>query len=356
MTNGQGSVGRRSLQWALTAALVWMAPAAILADARTKTDVVWMDNGDKITCELKSLVKGQLSVKPDYTSVSIVLDWAKVARIESSQPFIVMDPQGNMYYGSLNGDAKEHTLTIPEAGGETLKREDVVQIAELGTTFVKKMRGNISVGTGFAQSNSQATLSVQSSVTYQSEKYYDTINWNSQFASQQKTSNTSETTVKTSVFRQLRQSNWYGGGIGNFLSSSEQQISLQSTLGAAVARRLIFTNKTNLTGIAGVGYTVQRNSPGSVDTNPTHTADGAFAVQFSTFRFDSTNFDTVFWVYPGLTNPGHVRTTLNQSVYYKFPGNLYISLSFFDNFDNQPVAGAPRNNVGASTQVGWSFP
>lgn len=69
------------------------------------------------------------------------------------------------------------------------------------------MRGNFSVGTSFAQSNSQATLAVQSDVTYQSIKYIDTLSWNSQFATQQKTSNTSETTVKTSIFHELRRSN-----------------------------------------------------------------------------------------------------------------------------------------------------
>jgi len=350
-TDGQGL--RCLVRGLMMVAMLGASAARLGEDARTKTDIVYMDNGDKITGEVKSLAKGQLSVKPDYTSASIVLDWSKVARIESKQQFIVTNPNGRMYYGTLDGDAKRHTVQIER---ETLERDDVVEIAELGTTFVKKMRGNIAVGTGYAQSNSQKTLSVQSNVAYQSERWVDTVNWNSQFASQQKTNNTSETTVKSSVFRELQRSNWYAGGIANFLSSSEQQIALQTSVGGAVARRLIFTNKTNLTGIGGVTYTVQRNSSGAVDTGKTRTVDGAFAVQFSTFRFDSTNFNTVFWVYPGLTDPGHVRTTLNQDVYYKFWGNLYLNLSFYDNFDNQPVVGAPKNNLGISTQVGWSFP
>ncbi len=48
--------------------------------------------------------------------------------------------------------------------------------------------------------------------------------------------------------------------------------------------------------------------------------------------------------------------TLNQDIYYKFLGNLYVSVSFYDNYDNEPVAGAPANNLGATTGVGWSFP
>ncbi len=328
----------------------------VFADARAKTDIVYMDNGDKITCEVQSLSKGQLSIKPDYTNATVVVDWSKVARIESSQQFIVTDPNGNLSYGTVTGNAKEHTVTVHETTPVTLPRDSVVQIAELGTSFVKRLRGDISVGTTFAQSNSQSTLAVQSNVTYQSIKWVDTLSWNSQFASQQKTSNTSETTVKSSVFHQLRHSNWYGGGIANFLSSSEQQIALQSTFGGAIARRLIFNNRTNLSAIGGLALTLQRNSPGAVTTSRTTNVDSAFAVQYSTFRFDSTNFDTSVWVYPSLTEAGRVRMTLNQSVYYKFLGNLYISFNFYDNYDSHPVVGAPANNVGASTQVGWSFP
>jgi hypothetical protein len=112
---------------------------------------------------------------------------------------------------------------------------------------------------------------------------------------------TNETTVKTAIFKQLRKSDWYAGGIANFLSSSEQQIALRSTLGAALATRPVFTNRSNLTVV------------------------------------------------------GRVRMTLNQDVYYKFLRDFYIRLSFYDNYDNKPVVVAPTNNLGGSTPLGWSF-
>ena len=41
------------------------------------------------------------------------------------------------------------------------------------------------------------------------------------------------------------------------------------------------------------------------------------------------------WAYRSLIPPGHFRTTLNQDIYYNFHNNLYISFSFYDNYDNQ---------------------
>ncbi len=217
------------------------------------------------------------------------------------------------------------------------------------------MRGNIDLGTSFARSNGQKNLTLDSGLTYQSKKNICTLNSNTQFTSQKETSDTNETTVKTALFHQLRGSAWYGGGIANFLSSSEQQIALQSTLGAAVAKRVIFTNKTNLNLIGGLGYTIQRNSDGAMSEGRTHSLDSALAVQYSTFRFDSTTFDTTLWLYPSLTSPGRLRMTLNQDVYYKFLGDFYVRMSFYDNYDNQPVVGAPANNLGVSSSIGWSF-
>jgi hypothetical protein len=329
--------------------------SASSASSRQKTDIVYMRNGDKITCEIQSLEKGQLNVKPDYTSSTVAIDWTKVDRLESSQQFVVTDPHGVLYAGAITRGPQQHTLTIVTSEKTTLPHDSVIEIAELGSTFLKRIRGNIDVGTSFARSNAQKSFTLQSGLTYQSEKDIYSLNSNSQFTTQEKTTNTNETTVKTEFFRQLRKSDWYGGAIANFLSSSEQQIALQSTLGGAFARRIIFTNRTNLTAIGGLGYTIQQDTAGSTSTGRTRSVDSALAVQYSTFRFDSTTFDTTLWLYPSLSSPGRLRMTLNQDIYYKFLGDFYVRVSFYDNYDNQPVVGAPSNNLGASSSIGWSF-
>ncbi len=190
---------------------------------------------------------------------------------------------------------------------------------------------------------------------YQSKERLFSLDTSSQFSSQKETSDTNETTAKIALFKQLRKSNWYGGGLANFLSSSEQEIDLRSTLGAGLATRPIFTNRTNLTVMGGLGLTVEQDAENAVSTARTKALDSAFAVQYSTFRFDSTTFNTTVWVYPSLTSPGRVRMTLNQDIYHKFLGDFYVRVSFYDNYDNRPVVGAPPNNLGATTTVGWSF-
>jgi Protein of unknown function, DUF481 len=332
-----------------------LAAYPLLASDREKTDIVFMRNGDKITCEIRSLEKAQLTVKPDYTDSTIVIDWTKVERVESQQQFVVADPHGKLYTGMIHEGAESRSVAVVKTSTATLPHDSVIEIEELGETFLKRLRGNIDLGLSFARSNDQKNLTLDGNLTYQSDKHLFSFESDSQFASQQKTTNTNETTLKTALFQQLRKSNWYAGEIANFLSSSEQQIDLRSTLGFALAKRAIFTNHTDLNLVGGLALTVESDAANTTSTARTKALDSAFAVQYSTFRFDSTTFDTTLWVYPSLTSPGRIRMTLNQDIYYKFLGDFYIRASFYDNYDNQPVVGAPTNNLGETTSIGWSF-
>jgi hypothetical protein len=323
--------------------------------SRLSTDIVYMRNGDKITGEIKSLNQGQLSIKPDYALSPIQVDWAKVDRLESKQLFIVTDPNGNTYTGALTKGPGKDMLKVTSSASTDLRQESVVSIDQLGNTFFKRLRGNVDLGTNVTRSNSQANMTLQSGLSYQSQRYLYSMNASSQVTTQKEVANTNETTLKNSLFRQLRKSNWYGTFLANFLSSSAQEVDLRSTLGGGIARRLIYTNHTDLTALAGLGYTTDKLSHGATTPHP-QSLDSALAAKLSIFRFDKATFDSTLWVYPSLTARGRLRLTFNQDVYYKLPKNFYVRASFFDNYDNEPVPGALSNNVGASSSIGWSFP
>src|ERR1700733_548722 len=78
--------------------------AACLAyslSARDKTDVVVMTNGDRFTCEVKTLENAVLEVSLDYANGSVSLDWFKVARLESKALFIVLLQDGTTYSAKM---------------------------------------------------------------------------------------------------------------------------------------------------------------------------------------------------------------------------------------------------------------
>src|SRR5271168_2997963 len=70
--------------------------------AREKTDVIVMKNGDRLTCEIRGLSAGVLSVKLNYVQGTMGVEWAQVARLESDQLFLVQTEDGRVYTGKLS--------------------------------------------------------------------------------------------------------------------------------------------------------------------------------------------------------------------------------------------------------------
>ena len=74
---------------------------AIPLFAREKTDIIVMNNGDRLTGEIKGLDSGTLSVSFDYILGTASLDWSKVDHLESKQRFLVKTQDGSVYSGTL---------------------------------------------------------------------------------------------------------------------------------------------------------------------------------------------------------------------------------------------------------------
>jgi hypothetical protein len=82
--------------------------------ARDKSDVIVMNNGDHLTCEIKGLSDGVLYVSLDYIQGTSSVDWLKVHRLESKQLFIVTTGNGSVYTGAIrtDDDAAERPIRI----------------------------------------------------------------------------------------------------------------------------------------------------------------------------------------------------------------------------------------------------
>ncbi|AFL88321.1 Protein of unknown function, DUF481 [Terriglobus roseus DSM 18391] len=323
--------------------------------SREKTDVIFMKNGDRITCEIRSLARGQLTIKQAYANTVVLLDWGQISRIESTQRFLVITATREEISGQVSEAADGSLLTVTGSVNRKVTHDDVVSIQQTGDGFARHLRGNVDLGFSVAQANSQLNVALNGDITYSAMRRIFSVNARSQFTSQRETRNTRELGLQSEYFHQLKGSTWYGGGIANLLSSSEQEIALRTTLGAALAVHPISTNSRAFTMIGALAYTAEQNSPRTATPSRADSIDAALAVQGARFRFDSASADTTLWILPSLTYPGRVRLTMSQDAYYRFLKDFYVRASFYDNYDTRPVAGAPANNLGISTTVGWSF-
>src|SRR6516164_2853961 len=203
--------------------------------AREKTDVLVMRNGDRMTCEIKGLSAGVLYVSFDYIEGTTSVDWSKVARVESTQLFVVKTESGTVYTGTLESTdtvagrpVKIHVIETPEKG-TVVERSQIVKMVGTSDKFWERFNGAISLGVIYSKGNQSTQYTLGSEAAYVRERWGAQVSFDSNLSSSAGVNASTRNSLRLGAFHLLPSKNWFYSGLSDFLQSSEQGISLQST-------------------------------------------------------------------------------------------------------------------------------
>ena len=331
---------------------------ALPLSGREKSDVLVMRNGDRLTCEIKSLSSDTLSISLDYAAGTVSIDWGKVDHIESTQLFLVKTQDGLVYSGSLSTPGarpKKIEVLEPSATRIELDKTHVIDLEETNPGFWRNFSGQIGFSSIYNKGNQSLQYGVNSDLHYSRERWGAVASYNSSLAASTGASTSTRNDIAVGAQRLLRWSNWYYAGLADFLTSSEQGIRLQSTLGGGIGRYLKNTNKSMITvygGLAWENIAYQQQLPPV--SNQQVTA-ALIVAEMKLFRFDKTNLNVTATVLPALSDPGRVHSNLNATYYVKLWGNFTWNFSFYGNWDNQPPPGFSGSDYGTSSGISYTF-
>ncbi len=99
----------------MLALLVALLPATTKA---ARTDVVVLENGDRITGEIKTLRRGRVEFKTDKAG-TILIEWDIVAELTSDLFFEVLDKRGTRLFGALLAPDRAGVLTVGSLDAST---------------------------------------------------------------------------------------------------------------------------------------------------------------------------------------------------------------------------------------------
>jgi hypothetical protein len=320
-----------------------------------------MRNGDRMTCAIKGLNSGVLYVDFDYIDGTASVDWTKVARLESSQLFLVKTEDGSVYEG---------TLSTPETGAErplqiqvlekpeqqvVIDRRQVVRMIATSDRFWQRFNGGLSFGVIYSKGNQSTQYNLGSETSYVRERWTAWANFASSLSSSAGGTTSTRNSLSLGALRLLPRNHWFYSGLGGFLQSSEQGITLQSTLGGGVGRYLKNTDRASVALLGGMAWqSTQYNQ--SLATSGQNVASVLIYLDAKLFKFSKTNLDVTASLLPALSDPGRVRFNTNAAYYIKLIGNLKWNVSFYGNWDNRPPPGVPSgSDYGTSSGVSWTF-
>ena len=329
--------------------------------ARDKTDLIVMNNGDRMTCEIKGLDAGVLYVNFDYIDGTSSVDWSKVARLESKQLFIVKTLDGSMYTGALSTSetaadrpVKIQMVEAPERE-VVIDRSKVVQMIQTSENLWQRFSGDISLGVIYSKGNQSTQYDLGASTAYIRERWNARASLSSSLSSSSGTTASTRNSVGLSALRMLPWNNWFYSGIGTFLQSSEQGIVLQSTLGGGIGRYLKNTNRATISVLGGLAWQGTSYQPSIVPIGSQNVASALIAADVRLFKFSKTNLNATANILPALSQPGRVRFDTNVSYYVKLFRDLKWNISFYGNWDNQSPPGFSGSDYGTSSGLSWTF-
>jgi hypothetical protein len=329
--------------------------------ARESTDVIVMKNGDHLTGQIKGLSGGVLYFSLEYILGTSQVQWSKVDHIESKQLFLVKTEDGSVYTGTLSTAKAEAgqpmSIEVIEAPNQqvALERTKVVQMDQTSEHFWQRFNGEMNTGIIYSKGNQTTQYSLSSDVNYPRERWLAAASYNSTLSTSTGVTASTRNQLSLTAFHLLPWQNWFYGGIGNLLQSSEQGIALQEALGAGVGRYLANTNKATIYVLGGFAWQRTDYSPSVVSAPTQNVAGGMLVGGMKLFRFNKTNLDVTGTVFPAISVPGRVYSTLNITYYVKLTGNWSWNVSFYGNWDNQPPPTFSGSDYGTSSGLSLTF-
>ena len=321
-------------------------------EARPKTDVVVLANGDRITGEIKRLERGILTFKTDWMG-TLSVEWPYVKEIQSEYFFEVILTDGRKNFGSIRpaveGDQLEIVSQNFKVGTDHLK---IVSITPIEREFLDRIKFSVELGANYYSSNASKKISFGTDFGYRTEKYGANAHYGAILNEQDRAPRTKRNELKTSFQRYLA-NNWQVVGVTNLLQSEELNLDLRSVFGGGVARELVQTNRVIFAVTGGAAL----NREKYVGEPYKNSMEGFGGITFQTFKFDKPEMDITSTLYtiPSLSDWGRVRLEFDTSLRFKLFRDLYWSGSVFENYDSRPPDGNVKNDFGVETTFGWSF-
>jgi hypothetical protein len=335
-----------------------LASSAHLA-AREKVDVVVMENGDRITGEIKALEAGVLTVSVAYVDGNISIQWSKVARIESPQLFHVRTQDGSVYSGALATPESDKPVTIrvseSEEAARVLQRSDVVRLDETSESLLQRFSGDVSLGVVYSKGNNATQYTLGSGLEFQEQRWGAGATFNSNLSSNTGSQTSTRNQVTLNSYRLMKRKHYYYSAFADFLQSSVQGINLQTTLGGGVGRYFKNTNRVRFSVVGGLAWQRAKYQASAGSETHQETLAGVLLTDFRVFLFKKTNLSVATMLAPALSNPGRVHFTANASYYLKLFGNVDWNFSFYGNWDTKPPDNFASSDYGYSSGLKYTF-
>ena len=341
---------------------VLLTLAGALPVQAQKTDVVTLQNGDKVTGEIKRLDRGMLDYATDDMG-TVAIEWNKIEKLASIWFFEVELRSGWKYFGSFPDGAEPGTLLVALPPNlDTLSLASIVRIQPIQVSFWQQLDGFVDVGFNYARANRNIQLTASARANYRGRRWGGTARGETYFQTQTDADGTTRNSAQFSAERFFEQSLWSALLFTAVEQNTELDLAIRGRLGGGAIRTMHQSSSSivRLSGglsLSAERFTADSATPGGENTNAV-SVEGVIQFEWAVFRFDAPELDvlTEIKTFPSITDFGRVRAEMNLRVAYEIVKDFFLSLTGNGQLDSRPpLADATKVDFATKFTLGWSF-
>ena len=322
-------------------------------------DVLTMDNGDRLTGEVKSLAGERVFLKTAYAG-TIQIDWLKLEGFSSDRRFEVEVERGRKYRGKLVlAEGKLEVTTAKET--VSVEKDRVVGLApkaeKEGGSLWREVEGTLDLGYNLTRGHSRLhQSSLLARAEYDQGHYKISGDLSSILSRHDDTEPTSRQTARLRLDRFISP-HLFHFALGNFERNDRQRLNYRTLLGSGLGWTLIKNKKAELSLIGGLTFTGERFRRDEGVTAPPsiRSGEGLAGIEWKVDLFDWIEFTSKLTTHPDLRDAEDYRLEYDGTMRLPLSKNLSWSLSFYDRYAHRPPVRVQRNDFGLVSAFGISF-
>ena len=318
------------------------------------TDVVTFKNGDKLTGEVKTLNRGQLTFKNNPVG-TIFIQWDEIAYISVDQDIQVETQNGARYFGRiLLGDDESQVVVDRASGPETLDAANVISMNPINQHGLRDIDLDVSLGYNFTKASNITQFSFDIDAQYRTRQRILFAELSSSL-SDSTGNEANQRNLLNLNYTRLRSNRWLNDGGISFEHNDELEINLRTSISAGLGRILVQSDHSNFVLTGGLKATRENINLQAEDVD---SLESYGKLSWEWFRYDTPELDwsTNLEIIPSLTESGRVRGEFDATLKWEIVADLYWRLSYFLSYDNQPQSSTDvSDDYGVTTSIGYSF-
>ena len=316
-----------------------------------KIDTIFLQQGDRITGEVKSLENNYLRLSTNDVG-TVKVEWNKIDSVKILTSMRIELVDGRIIYGKLLTAGIVGSCYIWRREGDPvlIKLIRIVALSPVEEKFINRLNGTLSTGFSYVKASDIAQLNFNGSLEYLARKNHGELFYDGLLT--RDSLKTTQNHKGGASFIRILPKNWFLITSFSLESNSELELDLRSNWGLGGGKSLIRTNFTNFYLASGVQFN-RETSKGVEQYN----VEAIVEANYSVFIYDDpeVSFDIKVDLIPSLNDFGRLRSNINSNLRWEVFNDFFLKWTFFYTHDNKPLSDTAAKSDWAITLLGLEY-